>query len=180
MRRALPALLLLVGMSPPGAPGAEAARDTCRLLTRQEIADIEGGRVVEEKSSRRIAGGLALSDCFYRSDPVERSVRVEVTRRAVDSAPSPRQRWKAVFNAQRDFEQEQGGERRAGEKGKPGSPRPVAGVGEEAFWVGNPVTGALYVLKGDFYLRISVGGSDEETVRIRRASDLARKALGRL
>ncbi len=180
MRRALPALLLVAGMSPQQAAGAEVARDTCRLLTRQEIADIEGGTVVEDKSSRRVAGGLALSDCFYRCDPSELSVRVEVTRRALNSAPSPRQRWRAVFQAQRDFEQEQPGERRAGEKEKPNPARPVAGVGEEAFWVGNPVTGSLYVLKGDFYLRISVGGSDEEAVRIRKASDLARKVLGRL
>jgi hypothetical protein len=53
-------------------------------------------------------------------------------------------------------------------------------VGEEAYWTGNPITGALYVLKGNSFLRISVGGSADEEARFQKAKTLAQKALLRL
>jgi len=59
-------------------------------------------------------------------------------------------------------------------------PRRIDGLGEEAYWVGNPVSGALYVLKGDAFLRISVGGEKDESVRIKKTRTLAQKALERL
>ena len=62
----------------------------------------------------------------------------------------------------------------------PAPPRPVEGVGDEAFWTGGAVGGALYVLKGDTYLRISIGGPDDQAARIERAKVLARKAIARL
>ena len=65
-----------------------------------------------------------------------------------------------------------------GEKETP--PHPVNGVGDAAFWISNPVSGALYALKGNSYLRVSLGGSDSESVKIEKASELARKALARL
>ena len=46
--------------------------------------------------------------------------------------------------------------------------------------MGNPISGALYVLKGDAFLRISVGGEKDESVRIKKAKTLAEKALKRL
>ncbi len=48
-------------------------------------------------------------------------------------------------------------------------PRTIKGLGEQAYWVGSPMVGALYVLKGDTFLRISVGGVREETVRIEKS-----------
>ena len=53
---------------------------------------------------------------------------------------------------------------------------PVPGIGDDAFWT----TGALYVLKGDFYfaLVMYVSGSDETNRE--RAQNLAKIALGRL
>jgi len=59
-------------------------------------------------------------------------------------------------------------------------PRPIDGLGEEAYWVGNPISGALYVLKGNSFLRISVGGVREESARIEKSKALARAALKRL
>lgn len=38
--------------------------------------------------------------------------------------------------------------------------------------MGTPITGALYVLKGDF-VRVSVGGVGEESVRIEKSKALA-------
>ena len=52
--------------------------------------------------------------------------------------------------------------------------------GDEAFWTGNPLVGALYVLKDDSYLRISIGGAEEASVKIQKTKALAQKALKRL
>ena len=51
------------------------------------------------------------------------------------------------------------------------------GFGEDAYWVGNVITGALYVLQGDIFLRISVGGVHEESARIEKAQALARDVM---
>ncbi len=58
-------------------------------------------------------------------------------------------------------------------------PRPIDGLGEEAYWVGNPISGALYVLKGNSFLRISVGGVREESARIEKSKALARAVVKR-
>ena len=59
-------------------------------------------------------------------------------------------------------------------------PRHVDGLGEEAYWVGNGITGALYVLQGDVFVRISVGGVHDESARIEKAKALARDVMRRL
>ena len=59
-------------------------------------------------------------------------------------------------------------------------PQPVSGLGDEAFWVADRVTGALYVLHGDIFLRLSVGGVTDEEARLQRARALAESALRRL
>jgi hypothetical protein len=53
----------------------------------------------------------------------------------------------------------------------------IAGLGEEAYWVGTSITGALYVLQGRKFLRISVGGVHEESARIEKTRVLARAAM---
>jgi hypothetical protein len=44
--------------------------------------------------------------------------------------------------------------------------RRVRGVGDEAFWNGSSLGGGLFVLKGDVYVRLSVGGPEPEAVEI--------------
>jgi hypothetical protein len=46
--------------------------------------------------------------------------------------------------------------------------------------VGNSISGALYVLKGNSFLRISVGGVREESARMEKSKALAHAALKRL
>lgn len=70
------------------------------------------------------------------------------------------------------------GEREEEEEGAP--PKKVNGVGEEAFWTGNRVGGALYVLKKNSFIRISVGGQGDEAAKINKSKALAQKALSRL
>ena len=58
-------------------------------------------------------------------------------------------------------------------------PRPqrVAGIGDEAYWSGNPVSAALYVLKKDTIIRLSIGGPEDPSVKIKKAKTLAQKVL---
>jgi len=59
-------------------------------------------------------------------------------------------------------------------------PRQIPALGEEAYWVGSPISGALYVLQGDLFLRISVGGIPKESTRIAKSKSLATAILSRL
>ena len=57
---------------------------------------------------------------------------------------------------------------------------PIAGVGDEAYWAGNSVTGSLYALRGDRILRVSAGGGASEQAKIEKAKKLAQLAIKRL
>jgi len=59
-------------------------------------------------------------------------------------------------------------------------PRLIPALGEEAYWVGSPISGALYVLQGDLFLRISVGGIPKESICIAKSKSLATVILSRL
>ena len=85
----------------------------------------------------------------------------------------PRDYWQAQFKREERDEREESDEKKQ-------EPRRVAGLGDEAFWVGDPVTGALYVLRGEVFLRVSVGGSADQSQKIKRATTLAVFALKRL
>ena len=74
------------------------------------------------------------------------------------------------------------GKRKASEEEEEGGAPPelVKGVGEEAYSVGTAKFGALYVLKGNKILRISVGGAHSQPERIEKMKSLAQYAVGRL
>jgi hypothetical protein len=81
---------------------------------------------------------------------------------------TPREYWRKQFHpAERDREPDRRG-------------RPIPDVGEEAYWTGNRFAGALYVLRGETFLRISVGGIRDEQARIEASKALALAALKRL
>ncbi|HEY6929175.1 MAG TPA: hypothetical protein VJA66_05810 [Thermoanaerobaculia bacterium] len=157
---------------------AEPAKaDACGYLTKSEVARIQRASVQETKTSARESDGFAILDCFYRVEPFDRSISLELTRRGTGaSAHDPRARWEKMFADGEERDETHRPEK--GEKETP--PHPVGGVGDAAFWISNPVSGALYALKGNSYLRVSVGGPDPEPIKIEKASELARVALARL
>lgn len=55
-----------------------------------------------------------------------------------------------------------------------------AGLGDAAVWSGDAAAGALYVLRGDTVLRVSVGGAGTADEKIARSKKLAARALKRL
>ena len=65
-----------------------------------------------------------------------------------------------------------------GEKGPP--PKKITGLGDEAFWVSNRFGGMLYILKGDAFISIGIGGTDGEETKLEKSKVLAQKALQRL
>jgi hypothetical protein len=58
--------------------------------------------------------------------------------------------------------------------------RRVAGIGDEAYWYGSQTDGALFVLGKNAVVRIGLGGPEEQAVKIKKATALARKVLKQL
>src|SRR2546427_6694440 len=183
----------------PNSQGSSAAAkgriDACALITKAEIEAVQGEPVKETKSSELPSGSFVMSQCVFLTPTFAKSVSLALATPgpAKPSALTPREYWRKQFHPP---EQEKGAKAEKGEEEKSsarkatkpeperekelGKPRVMDGLGEEAYWVGNPITGALYVLKGDAFLRISVGGEKDESVRIKKAKTLAEKALKRL
>ena len=171
----LGSLLLL-----PAAASAQANFDACSLITGAEIEAVQGGPVTGTKGSAPQRPLLVVSQCFYTLATFSRSVSLEVARRdpRVPAEDGPRAQWNRLFHPPGSKEDEPPGTPEREKESS--SPLSVKGVGEEAFWIGNAITGGLYVLKNDVYVRISLGGPAEIPVKIEKAKTLARKALARM
>ena len=193
----LPAVALLLALAEPAAPaaiGAAPAASACSLLTGEELAAAQGSDLVEATPTTLVRDSLAVSRCYFRTRDLARSVSLELTR--VDAA-SPdrdavRHRWRSMFHdpaAAGEREREPSGreddaeeaKERGGEESEPeAKPDAVAGLGDEAFWLGTGTFGALYVIDGDAFLRISVGGPGDREAKLGQSRTLAAKALARL
>jgi hypothetical protein len=175
------------GTSSDAATSASGKKDACILLTPAEIEAVQGEPVKETKASVQPNGEMLISECLFHTTnfPKSVSVALAVPSSAKPSALAPRKFWQKQFHAP-DVEEDK--MRAAGKKAqKPEpedeearKPRRIEGLGEEAYWVGTPITGALYVLQGDNFVRISVGGVHEESVRIEKSKVLARAVVKRL
>jgi hypothetical protein len=162
----------------------QAKPDPCTVLTSVDVQAVQGDAVQETKPSTQPAGDLVMSQCLFRTASPSKSVSVAI---ASAGSVSPRAFWQKQFHSAQSESEEREKEKPAA-KGKPAKqeedestqPRTIKGVGEQAYWVGSPMVGALYVLKGNTFLRISVGGVREEAARIEKSVALARLALKRL
>ena len=182
MNRLIAVFFAVVSAAAPRA-AAEKTFNACSLLTRREIESVQGDRVTDAKPSAPERGGFAVAQCFYTLATFSKSISVEVTRRRPGRAEGPSEHWKLLF--ERALEKEKEGEERAEavggrERGEAARARPVEGVGDAAYWNGSSLGGGLYVLKGDSYFRVSLGGPLSETAKIERTKKLARFALRRL
>lgn len=150
----------------------EKKLDPCSLLTNSEIQAVQGHAPSRKIPSEQPAGSFRFTQCFYRTADYSSSVNVAVAVPIASDtkASGPRQYWKQQFHPPVN--------RKPGKKKEP--PKPIAGIGDEAFWVGDALSGALYVLKGEVFLRLSVGGPPNETEKIKRARTLASHVLKRL
>lgn len=151
----------------PAAPDPYA----CTLLTKEEIQAVQGETFKNTKPSQRIAAGLTISQCYFELPIAANSVVLTVTRKA-EGGREPSQSWQDIFHGERRSERE--------EEGGGKEPQRIDGLGEEAFWTGTRVGGALFVLKGNCYIRISVGGAGDQAQKIEKSKALAESVLKRL
>lgn len=156
------------------APPAEPSF-ACTLLTADEVKAVQGEPFKSTKPSQGSGPGLSVSQCYFELPTPVNSVVLTVTRKASGAnAREPIESWRDIFYREHPREKEE--EEKEGRKG----PEKIAGVGDEAFWTGSRVGGALYVLKGNAYLRISVGGAGDQAQKMDRCKALAAAALKRL
>jgi hypothetical protein len=177
--------LLLLSAAPAPLAAAAGAFDACSLLTSADIRAVQNAPVASTKSSQPERDRFSVSQCFYTLAPFSKSISLEVTRRRPGEKEGPREYWKELFAPARWKEKDQENEKekeseRGKEREKSSAPRRVRGVGDDAYWVGPATGGGLYVLRGDAFFRLSLGGSDPEAVKIRKLARLAGKAVKRL
>jgi hypothetical protein len=151
----------------------EPAWDPCALLSDTEVREVQGRTPIEKVRSEQQSGSFRLIQCFYRTADSTSSVSVALAVPILSDKPGsgPREYWQQRFHGQPAPV--------PGRKKKE-PPQPQGGLGEEAFWVGDPVAGALYVLEGPVFLRLSPGGSSEASLKRERARTLAGHVLERL
>jgi hypothetical protein len=120
--------------------------------------------------------GLSVSQCYFTLTTSSNSISLTVMQKADGSdGRDPKHYWEEIFH--RASDKEKG---REGEREKAAAPEKIPGLGDEAFWTGNRVGGDLYVLKGNSYIRISVGGAGDQATKIKKSKDLAQMVLKRL
>ena len=147
--------------------------DPCALLTSTEIQVVQGQAPAQSIATEQPSGTFRFTQCYFRTPEFSRSVSVAVGLPLAndDKRFGPRQYWQQQF--QKQVKTVPGRKKKA-------PPMPIAGLGYEAYWVGDPVSGALYVLKEAMFLRVSVGGPGDQAEKIKRAKVLASHALKRL
>lgn len=169
-----------------GGTQEKAKTDACALLTSEEIKAVQGEPIKETKLTARSDGGFSISQCFFTLPTFTNSISLAITQQADgQGARDPKEFWKETFHRdaaemKREREREREREKGEAEEEKETEPEKVSGVGDEAFWMGSRVGGALYVLKANSYVRISIGGAADQESKIKRSKALAQKIVSRL
>ena len=177
------AWVTLVGVqndAKPATTNSAPNTDVCTLLTKAEIEAVQGERIEQIKPNARSSGGFLISDCLFRTTTPSKSISIELVMRDPNAkaALTPQEYWRNQFGAAGAQKETKTTEAR--EERETPEARHIAGIGKEAYWVGTPIAGALYVLQGERFIRISVGGVRDEKTRIERSKSLALAALKRL
>ena len=168
--------------SPTPSPSGSAAQaspspialksgiDPCALITSDELKAVQSEALQATLPSEREYGEYFIAQCYYQLPTITNSVVVNVT--------MPKTRGKSVKEFWRSTHAEAGSGKEP--KEKESRPEKIAGVGEDAYWEASGIAGALYVLKKDIILRISVGGASDIRTKLEQSKTLAQKALARL
>ncbi len=170
--------LLVVGGCKERRPGA-VVRDACNLLSKEEVESVQAAPVNDVKTSEHSDGVFLVSQCFYTAAEFSKSVTLALVRSdpKQGSARSPKDFWKEKFDP---YQNEEPKAKSGDEKEQGSALKKITGLGDEAYWVGNRFGGTLYVLKGDAFISIGLGGTDEEGTKLKKSKVLAQKALQRL
>jgi hypothetical protein len=155
--------------------------DVCSLLTGAEIQAVQGEKLLEAQLSPQ-PGKVVLSQCLFRTATPSKAISLAVALPGPQqpSGITPRQFWNKQFHQGRQNGNKHISETSSENQMEGERPRLIRGLGDEAYWVGNSYTGALYVLKGETFLRLSVGGIRDQAARIDKSKTLAAAVLNRL
>jgi hypothetical protein len=186
-------LVVIAQSSKSEAPAATAASastaprfDCCSLLTAQEIEDVQRSPIKDKKNSERANGGLLMTQCVFIAADFPQSVSLAISHTDPSDAAkrSVTAYWKETFGRYsepeeaRERDKRSSGSAKEEKEGVP--PKKIEGIGDDAYWLADRVGGALYVLKKDAILRLSLGGKQTEETRLEKSKALAQKALARL
>ena len=167
--------------------------DVCSLISQEEVQSIQGAPVKNVEKKVTMNGGFRTADCLYTSEITDHSVSIALVGKneGSPSARDPKEYWMASFDRYLKTEQtrhddedavgegKESSERNEENKNIPPPPKKIDGLGDGAFWASDFAGGALYVLKGNVFIRIRVSGSEAEEVKIDQSKALAAKALAR-
>jgi hypothetical protein len=173
-----------------------AALNACSLITADEFSAEQGEPLKEAKVTNRADGDLDVSQCFLAAPTFSKSVSLIVTTntRGKDPSGEMKKLWESRFSThdkdkdddeRKDTDKDKDTKSAAkpsdrGEEDESSNAVKVDDIGDEAFWMGDARAGILYVLKDNSYLRISLGGADDQDIRLTKAKALATAALARL
>ena len=172
-------------------PSKREKINACELITNAEVQAIQGSPIKDVKPSEQADGNFRIAQCFYTAETFNKSVSLAVTQAdpAAAKPRNPREYWKDTFGRYEGKAKEEEGDEekkkslreRGGEEEEKGPPpKKIDGIGDAAYWTANRMGGALYVLKKDVFIRVSVGGPEAEDAMINRCKALAEKILSRL
>lgn len=189
------------GISSTGA-NARTRIDACSLIKSDELLAIQGEAAKETTRSESSNGSIAAQNCLYILPTYSKSLSLTLTQRDSSKGEGVKLKefWEEKFRTSEEEEREKGSgkggkserekKEAAGGEGsrvkkdreeeEEGKKVRITGVGEEAFWVGNHLVGALYVFSKNSILRLSLGGPEDETTKINKLKLLAQKAIKRL
>ena len=139
----------------------------------------------ETKRSGAAEKGFNISQCFFTLPTFNNSISLVVTQKGDGAGAAIRKSFGKRLSTRRRKAKERGNATRSQRKSARKKRRAIktreeeeeeaahhkrfAGVGDEAFWTGSRVGGALYVLKGSTYLRVSVGGAGGQQSKINKS-----------
>ena len=158
--------------------GVSVTRDACSLVSKEDVESVQNAPVKEAKSSEHLDGTFRVSQCLYTATEFSKSVTLALIQpdQKQRGTRTPKDFWKEKFDP---YEDEEPKTNRGDEKEQGAPPKKITGLGDEAFWVSNRFGGVLYVLKGDAFISIGIGGTDDEETKLTKSKALAQKALQR-
>jgi hypothetical protein len=166
MRKSLIFLLFVFGCASTATPP-----DPCSLLTKEEIFAVQDAAFVDATKNLHTSGDVTVSQCYFRLPDASRSITLELT-----TARGLHELWEKQFEPGEEREPGETAERESAEK----HAIEVKGLGRDAFWSGNRVSGALYVLTRNAIMRISIGGAGDQATKLEHAKILAKDALTKM
>ncbi len=92
----------------PAATAAAMPRSaTCTLLSDEDLKEVQGETPADAQGSEHFAGGLSMSQCFYRLPTFARSINLEVVRAGQDApAGALKEYWRKRFHPEAVEERE--------------------------------------------------------------------------